>query len=148
MFCCCSVTQSCPTLCNPMDSSMPGFPVLDHLPELAQTHVHWVGNEIHWTISSPSPPAFKSFPASGSFLMNQLFESGDQNIWASASATVLPMNIQDWFPLGLIGLITLQSKGLWRVFSNTTVQLSLRRSTFFKATLTSVHDYRKSHSFD
>ena len=65
-FCCCSVTQSCPTLCNPMDSSMPGFPVLHHLPELAQTHVHWVSNEIHWTISSsviPFSSCLQIFPS-------------------------------------------------------------------------------------
>ena len=62
------------------------------------------------------------FPASGSFPMSQFFASGGQSIGASASASVLPMNIQGWFPLGLIGLISLQSKGLSRVFSNTTVQ--------------------------
>ena len=64
----------------------------------------------------------QSFPASGSFLMSQLFASGGQSIGASASASVFPMNIQDWFALGLTGLIFLQSKGLSRVFSNTTAQ--------------------------
>ena len=64
----------------------------------------------------------QSFPASGSFPMCQLFASGRQSIGVSSSVSVLPMNIQDWFPLGLIGWISLQSKGLWRVFSNTTVQ--------------------------
>ena len=64
----------------------------------------------------------QSFPASGSFLRSQFFTSGVQSIGASASAPVLPMNIQDWFPLGLTGWISLQSKGLSRVFSNTTVQ--------------------------
>ena len=79
----------------------------------------------HPTISSfavPFSSHFQSFPASGSFLMSQLFASGFQSIGASASASVLPMNIQDWFTLGLTGLISLQSKGLSRVFSNTTVQ--------------------------
>ena len=59
MLCCCSVTQSCPTLFDPMDWSMPGFPVLHRLPEFAQTHVHWVGDAIQWAylLSSPSPPA-------------------------------------------------------------------------------------------
>ena len=78
----------------------------------------------HPIISSSVVPfsCLQSFPASGSFSMSQLFESGGQSIGASASASVLPMNIQDWFPLGLTGLISLQSKGLWRVFSNTTVQ--------------------------
>ena len=63
-----------------------------------------------------------SFSASGSFPVSQFFASGGQNIRVSASASVLPMNIQDWFPLGWTGWSSLQSKGLWRVFSNTTVQ--------------------------
>ena len=78
----------------------------------------------HSTISSsvvPFSPYLQSFPASGSFLMSQLFASGGQSVGASASALVLPMNIQDWFPLGLTSLISLLSKGLSRVFSNTTV---------------------------
>jgi len=78
----------------------------------------------HPTISSSvgSFSCLQSFPASGSFLMRQLFRSDSQSTGASASASVLPMNIWDWFPLGLTGLISLQSKGLSRVFSNTTVQ--------------------------
>ena len=79
----------------------------------------------HPTISS-SVVSFssrlQSFPASGSFQMSQLFASGDQSIGVSASISVLPMKIQDWFPLGWTGWISLQSKGLSRVFSNTTVQ--------------------------
>ena len=77
------------------------------------------------TISSsviPFSSCLQSYPVSGSFLMSWLFASGGQSIGASASALVLPMNIQDWFPLGLTGLISLQSKGFSRVFSNTTVQ--------------------------
>ena len=77
----------------------------------------------HLTISSSATPfsfCLWSFPASGSFPMNQLFISGGQNIGASASAPILPMNIQDWFPLGLTGLILL-SKGLSRVFSSATI---------------------------
>ena len=77
------------------------------------------------TISSPVVPFSSSlqfFQASGSILMSRLFASGGQSIGASASASVLPMNIQDWFPLGLTGLISLKSKGLSKVFSNTTVQ--------------------------
>ena len=70
----------------------------------------------------PFSSCLQSFPASGSFPMSQLFESGGQSIGVSASASVLPMNIQDWFPLGWTGWISLQSKGLSRVFSNTTVQ--------------------------
>ena len=86
----------------------------------------------HPTISSSVTPfssCLQSFPASGSFPMNWLLASGDQSIGASASALVLPMNIQGWFPLGLTGLLSLQSKGLSRVFSNTTVQKHL----FFSA---------------
>ena len=116
------VTQSCPTLCNPMDRSMPGFPVHHQLLELAQTHVRcqWC----HPTISSSVPffPCLQSSPASGSFPMSQLFVSGGRSIGASASAPVLPMNIQDRFPLGWTDLISLLPKGLSRVFSNTTVQ--------------------------
>ena len=79
----------------------------------------------HPTILSSMVPfssCLQSFPASASFPMSQLFASGGQSLGASASASVLPMNIQDWFPLGLTGLISLESKGLWRVFSNLTVQ--------------------------
>ena len=79
----------------------------------------------HPTISSSVAPfssCCHSFPGSGSFLMSWLFTSGSRSIGASASASVLPMNIQNWFPLGLTGLIFLQSKGLSRVFSSTTLQ--------------------------
>ena len=79
----------------------------------------------HPTISSSTIPFsshLQSFPASGSFQMSQFFTSGDQSIGASTSASVLPMNIQGWFPLGLTGWISLQFKGLSRVFSNITVQ--------------------------
>ena len=120
----CSLSKSCPTLCNIMDCSTPGFPVLLHLPEFAQTHVHWVGDAIQ--PSHPLLPPFsscpQSFPASGSFPMSFLFTSGGQSIGASASASLLAMNIQGWFPLGLTGLVSLQPKGPSRVFSNTTVQ--------------------------
>ena len=71
----------------------------------------------------PFSSCIQSFPASGSLPVNQLFASGGQNVGASASASVPPMNIQDWFPLGLTGLISLQSKGLSRVFSNSTVHV-------------------------
>ena len=88
------------------------------LPESIQTHVHWVSDAIQPShpLSSPSPPALQYFPASGSFPMSQLFTSGGQNIGVSASASVLPMNTQDWSPLGWTGWISLQSKGLSRVF--------------------------------
>ena len=92
-----SVAQSCPTLCNPMNHSTPGLPVHHQLPEFIQTHVHRVGDAIQPShpLSSPSPPAPKSLPASGSFPMSQLFTCGGQSIGVSASASVLPMNTQD-----------------------------------------------------
>ena len=85
---------------------------------------HPLSQWCHPTISSSVVPfsCLQSFPASGSFAMSQLFPSSGWNIGASASTSVLPMNIRDWFPLGLTGLIFLQSKGLSSVFSNTTVQ--------------------------
>ena len=104
------------------------------------------------TISSsiiPFSSCLQSFSASGSFQMSQLFTSGGQSVGVSASASVLPMNIQDWFPLGWTGWISLQSKGLSRVFPNTTVQ-NINSSAFsflYSPTLTSIHDYWKNHSF-
>ena len=105
-----SVAQSCPTICNPIDCSTPGFPVHHQLPELARTHPSspWC----HLTISSsviPFSSCPQSFPVSGSFPMSQFITSGGQSIGASASASVLPMIIQDWFPLGLTSLISLLS---------------------------------------
>ena len=119
-----SVTQPRPTLCDPMDYRTPGFPVHHQLPELTQTHhVHWVDDAIQPShpLSSPSPLNLQSFPVSRSFQ------------WVSCSSQVAkvlefqlqhqsPTNIQDWFPLGLTVWISLQSKELLRVFSNTTVQ--------------------------
>ena len=102
----------------------------------------------HPAISSsviPFPSCPQSLPVSGSFPMSQLFTWGGQSIGVSASALVLPMNIQDWFPLGWTGWISLQSKGLTRVFSNTTVG----KHQFFNSQLsTPKHDYWKNHSFD
>ena len=105
----------------------------------------------HQNISPTVIPFFsclQSFPAPGSFLMSWLFTSGGQSIGASAS--VLPMNIQNWFPLGLMGLISLQSMGLARVFSNTTVQKHrfFGAQPFYGPILTTIHDYWKNHSFD
>ena len=128
-----SVTQLCLTLCDPMDCSMPGLPVLHQLPGFIQTHVHWVSDAIQPShLLSPSLSShLQSFPASGSFPVSQFFASGGQSIEVSASALVLQMSIQDWFPLGWTGWISLQSKGLSRVFSNTTVQ----KHQFFGAQL-------------
>ena len=143
------VAQLCLTLCDPMDCSRPGIPVYHQLPEPTQTHVYCIGHAIQpsHSLSSPSPPtfslsqnqglfrwvSFQSFPGSGSFQMSQFFASGGQSIGVSASTSVLPMNIHIWFPLGWTGWISLQSKRLSRVFSNTTVQ----KNKFFGAQLSS-----------
>ena len=116
----CLVTKSCPTLCDAVDCSMPGSPssitgvCLNSCP-LSQ----WC----YLSVSSSAAPFFclQSFPESGSFPMSWLFASAGQTIGASASASVLPANIQGWFPLGLTGLISLMPKGLSRVFCSTTV---------------------------
>ena len=116
-----SVAQLCPSLCDPIDCSTPGLPVHHQLPELAQTHVHQVGDAIqppHPVI--PFSSCLQAFPASASFPMSQFFQSNGYSIGVSASAAVLPMNIKDWFPLGWTSWIFLLSKGLSKVF-NTTV---------------------------
>ena len=146
------VDRSCPTLCDPMDCSTPGLPVCHQLLKFTQTHVHWVGDAIQPLSSSviPLSSCLQSFPASRSFQRSQFFASGGQAIRVSASASVLPMNTQDWFPLGWTGSITSQSKGLSGVFSNTTVQ----KHQFVGAQLSSqsnsyIHtDHWKNHSLD
>ena len=100
----------------------------------------------HPTISSsvvPFSSCLQSFLASGSFPRSQFFATSGQSIGVSASASILPMNTQNWFPLGVTGWISLQSKGLSRVFSNTTVLGFL-----YSSTLTSIHDYWKNYGFD
>ena len=107
----------------------------------------------HPTISSSVisfSSCLKSFPAPGSFPGSQFFTIGGQSIGVSASTSVLPMNPRDWFPLGLTDWISLQSKGLSRVFSNNTVlkhQFSVL-SFLYSPTLTSIHDHWKNHSLD
>ena len=116
--------------CDSIDCSTPGLPVHHQLLEFTQNHVHWVGDAIqpsHPVIHFS--PCLQSFPASGSFQMNQSFASGGQSIGVSASTSILPMNTQDWSPLGWTGWISWQSKKLSRVFSNTTVQ----KNQFFGA---------------
>ena len=118
-----SVQSLSPTLCDPKDCSMPGLPVHHQLPEFTQTHVHRVGDSIQPShlLSSPSPPVLNLSQHQGLF---QWVSSSHQVAWCigvSASTSVFSMNIQDWFSLGWTGWISLQSKGLPRVF-NTTVQ--------------------------
>ena len=120
-----SVTQLCPTSNSLQAHGLQHARIPDPSPiPGAYSNSCLLSWWCHATISSavvPFSSHLQSFPASGSFPVSQLFASGGQSIGASASATVLPMNIQDWFPLGLTGLI-FQSKELSRVFSNTTVQ--------------------------
>ena len=144
-----SVAQSCLTLCNPMYCSMPGFSVLHQLLKPAQTHVHQVGDATQPShpLSSPSSFSYNLSQHQGLSKMSQFFTSGGQSIGVSASASVLPMNIQDWFPLGWTGWISLQSKGLSRVSSNTTVwkhQFFGTQSFLYSPTLTSIHDCWKN----
>ena len=137
MTCCyCSVAKSCLTPCDPMDCNVPGFSILHCLPEFAQIYVHWADDAIQ-PAHPPLPPSLllpSIFPSirifsndSGHFL-SQLFTLGGQSIGASTS--VLPVNKKGWFPL-LTNLVSLLSKGLSRVFCNTTVQ----RHQFFSAQL-------------
>ena len=133
-----------------MNCSTPGFPVLHHLPEFAQMYVQWVGDAIQ-----PSHPAIpfssclQSFPASGSFPVSRLFDSGGQSVGGSASASVLPMNIQGWFPLGLTGFYLLAVQGALKSFlqhhSSKVKSLVLR--LLYGPILTSTHDYWKNQSF-
>ena len=147
-----SVTQSCLTLCDPMGCSTPGFPVHHQLPKFAQIHVYPVGDAIQPShpLSSPSPPTFNLSQGQDLFQWVSSSHQVARVLEFSASASVFPMNIQDWFPWGLTGLISLQFKVLSRVFSNTTVQKHQFLSLSFLdgPALTSIHDYWKNYSFD
>ena len=146
-----SVTQLCPTLCDPMNRSTPGLPVHHQLAEFTQTHVHQVSDAIQPSHppSSPSPPApnpsqHQSFP------MSQPFTWGGQSIGDSASASVLPMNTQDWSPLGWTGGSPCSPRDSQE--SSPTPQFKSINSSVFSflhsPTLTSIHDHRKNHSLD
>ena len=119
-----SVTQSCPTLCDPMNHSTPGLPVHHQLPEFTQTHVHRVCDAIQPShpLSSPSPPAPNPSQHQSLFQWVNSSHEVAKVLEVSASASFLPKKSQDWSPLEWTGWISLQSKGLSRVFSNTTVQ--------------------------
>ena len=128
-----SVTQSCPTLCDPTNRSTPGLPVHHQLPEFTQTQVHWVSDATSHLILScplllltPIPPSIRVFSNESTLHMRW------PKSW-SFSFCILPMNTQDWSPLGWTGWISLQNKELSRVFSNTTVQ----KHQFFGAQLSS-----------
>ena len=132
-----SFTQSCPALCNPVDCSMPGLPVHHQLRELTQTHVHLI--LCHLLLLLPS-----IFPS-----IRVFSESALRIRWPKYWSFSFSISPSSWFPLGLTGLI-LQSKGLSRVFSNTTVQKHQVFGTHFlhSPTLTSIHDHWKNHSLD
>ena len=142
---CCLVSKSCPGLCEPMDCSTPGLPVLHRLPGVCSNTCS-LSQWYHPAISSSVAPLSycpQSFPASGSFPMSWLFTSGGQRTGASAS--VLPMNTQDWFSLGLTGWLSFQSKGLSSLLQHHSSKASiLWGSAFFM--VTSIHDCRKNHS--
>ena len=153
-----SVAQSCPTHCNPMTRSTPGLPVHHQLPEFTQTHVHRVSDAIQPShpLSSPSRPA-PNPSQQQTFPVSQLFAWGGQSTGVSASASFPPKKAQGWSPSEWTGWISLQSKGLPRVFSNSskaywTPQFksinSLALSFPHSPTLTSIHDYWKNHSLD
>ena len=147
-----SVAQSCLTLCNPMNHSTPPClsPTLGVYPNSCPLS-QWC----HLTISSSIilfSSCLQCFPASRSFPGSRLFASGGQGIGASASASVLPINIQGWFPLGLTGFISLLSKGLSRVFSSTTIQkhqfFSVQSSSWSNSHIHTWLMEKKSHIFD
>ena len=149
---CCLVTQSCLIPCSSMDCSIPGFPVLHRLLELAPILVHWVGDAIqpYHPLLPSSSPALNLSQHQGLFQWVGSSHHVAKSIGASASASVFPVNIQGWFPLGLTGLIFLLSKGLSRVFYSTTFW----KHQFFDtqpslcSNSPSIHDYWKDHSFD
>ena len=129
-----SVAQSCLGLCYLRNCSTPGLPVHHQLPEFTQTHVHRVCDAIQPSISSlvvPFSSCPQSLPASESFPMSQVFAWGGQRTGTSALASFLPKKSQGWSPSEWTGWISLQSKGLLRVFSNTTIQ----KQQFFSAQL-------------
>ena len=121
-----SVAQSCLTLSDPMDCSTPGLSVHHQFLECPLSQ--WCHPTISYSVA-PFSSRLPSFPASGYFPTSHFFTSGGQSVEVPASTSVLPINIQDWFPLGWTGWISLLSKGLSRVSSNTTVQ----KHQFFSA---------------
>ena len=146
-----SVAQSCHALC-PHELQHVRFSYPSPAPRVCSNSctLSWWCHPTILSFVVPFSSCFQSFPTSGSFPMSQFFTSSGQSIGASALASVLPMNIQGWFPLGWTGWISLLCKGLSRVFSNTTVQMYPFFGTQLssQSTLTSIHDYWKNHNFD
>ena len=135
LFCCCSVTKSRPheLISVTQHTRLPYPPLSPRVCLNSRSLSHWCHPTISLSVIPFSCPQF--FPASGAFPMSQFFASGGQSIGVSVSASVLPMNTQDWSPLGWTGWISLWSRGLSRVFSKTTVQ----KHQFFGAQLSFFH---------
>ena len=151
MHCYCSVALLYPTLCNPGTAACQAslsITICRSLLKLRSTES--VKSSSHLILCLPLLFLPSIFPTSGSFPMSWLFTWGSQSIGVSTSASVLPMNIQDQFPLGLIDFVSFQSKGLSIIFTSTTVQKhnSSTLNLLYGPTLTCVHDYWKNHSFD
>ena len=147
-----SDAQSCPTVCNPMDCSTPGFPVHHQLLELTQTHVHQVGDAIQPShpLSSPSPPAFNLSVNQGLFKWVSSSHQVAKVLEFQLQKSVLPMNSQDWSPLGWTGCISCSPRDSHE--SSPTPQFksinSSALSFLYSPTLTSIHDHWKNHSLD
>ena len=140
--CCCSVAKSYSILCGPINCSTPGFPVLHHLLELAQTHVYWVDFVIQ--PSHCHPPLFLPSIFPKIFSNESALSIRSPKYWSFIFGIILPMNIQSWFSLGLIVLTSLECKGLSRDFSTSISTLVF--SLLFGPSLISIHDYSKNHS--
>ena len=163
---CCSIAKPCPTLCDPMDCSMPGLPYPLPSPGVCPSSCP-LNQWCHPTISSSVALFFcpQSFPASGSFPMSQLFTSGGQSIGASPSVSVLPMNSQDWFPLLFFSIYFFKKYKFiyfnWRLITFDWLDLLAVQGTLHECSpapqfesilyglaLTSIHDFWKNHSLD
>ena len=145
-FCCCSVAKLCLTLCSPWTAAhQTSLSITNSQSLLKLMSIKSLMPSNHIILYCPLLLQPSIFPGSGSFLMSQLFISGGQSIRASASTFVIPMNIQNWFPLHLPGWISLLSKGLSTVFSNTNSSVL---NFLYDPTLAYIHDYQKNHSFD
>ena len=147
-----SVAKSCPILCDPMNGGTPGFPVLHYLPWICSNSCplsRWCDPTISSSVTHFSSCP-QSFPASRSFPMSWLFASGGQSTGASASVSVLPINIQDWCPLGWTGLISLQSRDSQDSSPASKFESinSLALSLLHGPTLIFIHGYWKNHRFN
>ena len=144
-----SVAKLCPTLCDPVDCSMPGFPVLHQFPELAQTHVHWIGDAIQpASFVVPFSFCLQSLPASVSFSIESVLRIRWPKYWSFTSASVLPRNIQDFsFRIDCFDILAVQGT-LKSLLQHHSSKASILWHFLYSPTLTSIHDYWKNHTFD